>query len=182
MWQNLPNFLTIGRILLVPLTVWSLLHGDYAIALCAFVLAGLSDGLDGYLARRFSLQSVLGANLDPLADKALLVSIYVTLSVLKIIPTWLTIIVVTRDVLIIGAVVLATILAKPLVIKPIYVSKVNTVAQIVLAGAVLASLAFDIRNAEVLTAASLLVAALTLCSLAVYMKVWLRHMTHEEMK
>jgi cardiolipin synthase (CMP-forming) len=180
MWSNLPNFLTIGRILLVPFTVWSLIRGDYSIALIAFLVAGISDGLDGYLARRFGLLSELGASLDPLADKALLVSIYVTLAVLDYLPDWLTIIVVTRDVLIVSAVLLATFLTKPLKIRPVYISKVNTVAQIVLVLAVLASLAFDVSLDGWMLAACVFVAALTLGSLAVYMRFWLSHMTRED--
>jgi cardiolipin synthase (CMP-forming) len=179
MWRNIPNLLTIGRILLVPLTVWSLLQGNFLVALVSFLAAGVSDGLDGYIARRFSVQSELGASLDPLADKALLVSVYVTLTTLTLLPVWLTIIVVTRDVLIVGAVLLANFLDKPVAIRPVYISKVNTVAQILLAVAVLASLAFDQHQQTALTAASAVVAALTLWSLAVYMQLWLKHMATE---
>jgi cardiolipin synthase (CMP-forming) len=161
MWANVPNLITLSRILLVPLTVWFLLRGEYALALGSFLVAGLSDGLDGFLARRFQQQSELGATLDPLADKALLV---------------------TRDVLIVGAVLLANFLQKPVEIRPVYVSKVNTFAQIVLALGVLASLAMNYQNDALLKFASFGVAALTLVSLAVYMQLWLKHMAQEDVK
>jgi cardiolipin synthase (CMP-forming) len=176
MWSNLPNLLTIGRILLVPVTVWSLLGGDYLIALLAFVIAGVTDGLDGYLARRFSWQSVLGSYLDPLADKALLVSTYVTLAILHALPQWLAILVVSRDVMIVGAVLLSRYLEKPVVIKPVFVSKANTVAQIAFVVVLLASLALGWSIDRVLLAGAFSVAVLTLGSLAVYMRIWLSHM------
>jgi cardiolipin synthase (CMP-forming) len=177
MWNNLPNFLTIGRILLVPFTVWSLLQGDYVIAFLAFSIAGITDGLDGYLARRYSLQTELGAYLDPLADKSLLVAVYVTLAVLKLIPLWLAIVVVTRDVLIVGAVLLSRYLEQPVAIKPLFISKTNTVAQICLAASVLFSLAVEFQNETLLLGASTVVAILTAGSFAAYMQVWLDHMT-----
>jgi cardiolipin synthase (CMP-forming) len=182
MWANVPNLITLSRFLLVPLTVWFLLRGDYALALGSFLVAGLSDGLDGFLARRFSQQSELGATLDPLADKALLVSVYVTLTVMTLLPSWLTLIVVTRDVLIVGAVLLANFLQKPVEIRPVYISKVNTFAQIVFALGILACLAMNYKNDALLKFASIGVAALTLGSLAVYMQMWLKHMAQEDVK
>ena len=71
--MNLPNLITIGRILLVPITVWLIISGEFALAFVAFVTAGVSDGVDGYIARRFDQRTELGAYLDPIADKALLV-------------------------------------------------------------------------------------------------------------
>ncbi len=126
-WPHFPNVLTLGRILFVPLTIWSLIQGDYRLALALFIAAGITDGVDGFVARRFGLQTELGAYLDPLADKMLLVSIYVTLAALQVLPLWVTILVVTRDVLIVGAVMLARMLDRPFVIQPIFISKVNTV-------------------------------------------------------
>lgn len=177
MWANLPNFLTIGRILLVPFTVWSLLQGDYVTAFLSFTIAGLTDGLDGYLARRYKLQTELGAYLDPLADKSLMVAVYVTLAILKLLPVWLAIIVVTRDVLIVGAVLLSRYLERPVEIKPVFVSKANTAAQIGLAAGVLCSLALDIQHDPTLIAASIFVSILTVWSFTVYMALWLNHMT-----
>ena len=142
--MNLPNFITIGRILLVPITVWLIISGEFSLAFVAFVVAGVSDGVDGYIARKFNQRSELGAYLDPIADKALLVSIYVSLGFLQFLPAWLVILVVTRDVLIVGAVVLAWVVNKPMVVAPSMASKVNTVGQIVLAGLVLGLLGLKI--------------------------------------
>ena len=135
---NLPNLITIGRILLVPLTVWLIISEAYGLAFLSFVAAGVSDGIDGYLARHYNLRTELGAYLDPLADKALLVSIYVTLGLTKDIPAWLVIAVVSRDVLIVGAFMLSWLMDKPVRMAPLMVSKVNTAVQIIFAGAVLA--------------------------------------------
>jgi cardiolipin synthase (CMP-forming) len=178
-WPHIPNVLTVVRILLVPLTVYALSHGDYNVAFFTFLTAGITDGADGYLARRFKLQTELGAYLDPLADKFLLVSVFVTLAVLKVLPPWLAILAVTRDVLIVGAVMLARVLDKPVTIKPVMISKINTAAQICLAIGLLASLAFGEINAKLLQVAILTVAFLTVASGAVYMGMWFKHMNNE---
>jgi cardiolipin synthase (CMP-forming) len=178
-WPHIPNMLTVVRILLVPLTVYTLSHGDYLFAFFAFLTAGITDGVDGYMARRFKLQTELGAYLDPLADKFLLVSVFVTLALLKVLPPWVAILAVTRDVLIVSAVMLARVLDKPVTIKPVMISKINTAAQICLAVGLLASLAFGEINAKLLQVANLTVAFLTVASGAVYMAMWFRHMAEE---
>ena len=174
---SLPNLITIARILLVPVTVWLIINHQYLLALLAFLAAVISDAIDGFIARRFNLISELGGYLDPIADKALLVSIYVSLAILEVLPTWLAIIVVTRDVLIVGAVLLALLMGRPLEMKPLQISKLNTVAQIVFAGAVLLALSFDLHLDSLLMAGAFLVAALTLASGAFYMRNWVRHMS-----
>jgi cardiolipin synthase len=146
-------------------------------AFAAFLAAGISHGVDGFIARRFGLQSELGAYLDPIADKALLVSIYVTLGILQVLPVWLAILVVTRDILIVGAVLLAWVLEKPVEVKPLWVSKVNTVAQIAFAGALLLALATGWPLDLFLRAGIAAVATLTLASGLLYMRDWVRHMT-----
>jgi cardiolipin synthase len=133
--------------------------------------------VDGYLARRLDQRTELGAYLDPLADKALLVSIYVTLGVVGQLPSWLVILVVSRDVMIVGAVILSWVLERPVAIKPLYVSKMNTVLQITLAAAVLSDHAFEAVDLSPLT--NLLVplaAALTALSMGAYLVQWGRHM------
>jgi cardiolipin synthase len=176
--MNLPNFITIGRILLVPITVWLIISGEFSLAFVAFVVAGVSDGVDGFIARRLNQRSELGAYLDPIADKALLVSIYVSLGFLQFLPAWLVILVVTRDVLIVGAVVLAWVLNKPMVVAPSMASKVNTVGQIVLAGLVLGLLGLKISLEPLLYAGFVSVAILTFGSGALYMRDWLLHMAN----
>jgi cardiolipin synthase len=174
---NIPNLITLGRILLVPVVVWAISSpGAMWIAFVLFVVAGVSDAVDGFLAKRFGMASELGAYLDPLADKALIVSIYLTLGINGAIPRWLVILVVSRDILIVGGIMLSWLIGKPLKIKPLLVSKLNTAAQIVFACVVLGSLGFDIK-ADMLTLVLMaLVAALTLLSVAAYVADWVRHM------
>ena len=138
--MNIPNSITLGRLVLVPLVVWLIIDHQMEAAFLLFLLAGLSDAADGYLAKRYGWNSELGAYLDPIADKALLVSIYVTLGFAGHLPVWLVIAVVSRDILIVGAVVLSWMLSRPLSMRPLLVSKANTLSQIVLAGLVLAEL------------------------------------------
>jgi cardiolipin synthase len=173
---NIPNLITLGRILLVPVVVWAIASGAMWIAFVLFVAAGVSDAVDGFLAKRLNMATELGAYLDPLADKALIVSIYLTLGVNHLIPRWLVILVVSRDILIVGGIMLSWLLGNPLKIKPLLVSKLNTVAQIVFACVVLGSLGFGIE-AETLTLVLMaLVAVLTLLSVAAYLSEWVRHM------
>lgn len=179
LWPHIPNMLTVVRILLVPLTVWSLSNGDYVVAFVAFLIAGITDGVDGFVARKFGLHSELGAYLDPLADKFLLVSVFITLALMKVLPPWVAILAVTRDVLIVSAVMLARVLEKPVLIKPVMISKVNTAAQISLAVGLLASLAFGEINAGLLLLANITVGFLTVSSGAVYMAMWFKHMTEK---
>src|SRR5450830_1613361 len=140
---NIPNLITLGRILLVPIVVWAIASGTMWIAFVLFVGAGVSDAVDGFLAKRFNMTTVLGAYLDPLADKALIVSIYLTLGINGFIPRWLVIMVVSRDIMIVGAFMLSWLVGAPLKVKPLLVSKLNTVAQIVFASVVLGSLGFN---------------------------------------
>src|SRR5664279_3199215 len=174
---NIPNLITLGRILLVPIVVWAIATpGAMWIAFVLFLAAGVSDAIDGYLAKRFDMTTELGAYLDPLADKALIVSIYLTLGVNGFIPRWLVIMVVSRDILIVGGIMLSWVMGNPLKIKPLLVSKLNTAAQILFACVVLGSLGFDIK-ADMLTLVLMaLVTALTLLSVAAYVAEWVRHM------
>ena len=100
----------------------------------------MSDAVDGFLAKRFGMASELGAYLDPLADKVLIVSIYVSLGIVDALPRWLVILVVSRDLLIVGGVMFSWLIGKPVSVKPHPVSKLNTAAQLLLVGLVLAAL------------------------------------------
>jgi len=173
---NIPNSVTVGRILLVPFVVWAIIVGRYQLAFWLFVAAGISDAVDGFLAKRLGAQSEFGAYLDPLADKALLMSIYITLGIAALVPLWVVIAVVSRDIMILGAIVVSWIVGKPLVIHPLVVSKLNTLAQILLATLVLASNAFLFDPSPVLEALLVAVGALTLLSAAAYLASWMRHM------
>jgi cardiolipin synthase (CMP-forming) len=128
---NIANTITLMRLCLVPLAVWLVLRGQGLAAFCVFVFAGMSDAVDGWLARRRG-PTAIGALLDPVADKALLVSMYVTLASVRVLPDWLAILVVFRDAVIVGGVLAQSVLGIPVVIRPLMVSKLNTVLQIVL--------------------------------------------------
>lgn len=179
--MSIPNLITLGRILMVPVVVWAIIYGELWLAFVLFLAAGVSDAVDGYLAKRFNMASELGAYLDPLADKTLIVSIYVTLGIAGKIPLWLVILVVSRDIMIIGAIMLSWLLGSPLKVKPLLVSKLNTVAQIVFACVVLASLGFDLRADNLIFALIPVVAVLTLLSVAAYVREFIRHMNKAEM-
>jgi cardiolipin synthase len=174
--MTIPNFITIGRLIIVPLVIMMILQGEWQIAFALFVIAGVSDGVDGFLARRFDMRSELGAYLDPVADKALLVSIYLTLSIIGIIPAWVAILVVSRDIMIVSAVMLSWVLDKPLEIRPFLVSKLNTFAQIAYAAALLAAKAFNVSLGMWFDLTMWSIAALTVASAGAYLAFWVRHM------
>jgi cardiolipin synthase (CMP-forming) len=176
--MNLPNLITIARILLVPFIVWLIISGEMLAAFIAFLVAGISDGVDGFLAKRWSQVTTLGAHLDPLADKLLLVSIFVALGLGAHLPPWLVILVVSRDLLILGGLMVAWVLDRPMQIKPLVISKVNTFAQIALAGSVLGVLGLGIEVPGLIQLGSVAVGALTLASGAVYLRDWLRYVAN----
>src|SRR5436305_13577008 len=136
---SIPNLISLARILLVPVVVWAIASNQVLFAFLLFPAAGVSDAVDGFLAKRFGIASELGALLDPLADKVLIVSIYVALGIMDALPRWLVILVVSRDLLIVGGVMFSWIVNKPVNVKPHIVSKINTAAQPLLAGLALAS-------------------------------------------
>ena len=177
---SIPNLITLARILLVPVVVWAITSGAMKTAFLLFLAAGVSDAVDGFLAKRFGMQTELGAYLDPLADKAMIVSIYVALGFVNVIPRWLVILVVSRDIMIVSAVMLSWLVGRPVAIKALAISKANTVAQIVLALLALASQAFGFDAEPVLTFTMALVTVLTLLSIAFYLAAWVRHMNAAE--
>lgn len=174
--MTIPNFITIFRFLLVPAVVLSLLSGDVGWALALFAVAGLSDAADGFIARQFNQRSELGAYLDPMADKILLVSVFVVLGVMGELPLWLVVAAVSRDALIVAAVVLSAVMGKPVAMRPLAVSKLNTAVQIVLVIAVLAELVLAPALATLRPALVMLCGVLTVASTAAYLVQWLRHM------
>jgi cardiolipin synthase (CMP-forming) len=173
---SIPNLITLARILMVPVVVWAIASNTMWIAFVLFLVAGISDGVDGFIAKRFNMTTELGAYLDPLADKALIVSIYLTLGINGDIPRWLVILVVSRDILIVGGIMLSWLMDNPLQIKPLWVSKLNTVAQIAFACVVLGSLGFNIQVPTLKLVLMGAVVVLTLLSIAAYLAEWVRHM------
>jgi cardiolipin synthase len=176
-YASLPNLITLARLGLVPVVIAMIAAGRWQGACILFVLAGVSDAIDGWLAKSFNLRTELGAYLDPLADKALLVSIYVALAVVGALPTTLAIVVVARDVMIIGAFMISWLMGKPIKIRPLLISKLNTLVQIAFAAAVLGAKAFQFAPGSWILPAGYCVAALTLASLAAYLASWSRHMS-----
>jgi len=173
----LPNLISLGRLVLVPVSVEMIATRRWPEALALFLVAGASDALDGWIARRFDLRSELGAYLDAIADKALLICDYVTLAIVGELPMALALLVVSRDVMIIGGVILSWLLDRPMKIKPLWISKANTLGQISLVAAVLAALAFGWPLGAWASVGQWSVAALTLASLAAYFRLWAAHMS-----
>ncbi len=128
---NIPNSLTVFRIVLVPVIVILLIQGEYTKALVCFIIAGVTDGLDGMLARRLNQTTVVGSYLDPLADKVLLISMYATLAIIGVIPGWLSVIVISRDCIILGGILVLTLMSVSLEIRPSFISKINTTLQLI---------------------------------------------------
>jgi cardiolipin synthase len=173
---SIPNLITLARILLVPVVVWAIASHQMLFAFLLFAAAGVSDAVDGFLAKRFGMASDLGRYLDPLADKVLIVAIYVSLGIADALPRWLVILVVSRDLLIVGGVIFSWLIDKPVSVKPHPVSKLNTAFQLVLVALVLAALGFNFDPGIWQTITTAGVAALTLASVAVYLREWVRHM------
>lgn len=174
--MTIPNLITILRLILVPGVVLAMMQGRWDWAFAGFAVAGASDGVDGFIARRFDQRSRLGGYLDPMADKLLLVSVFVVLGVAGELPLWLVILVVSRDALIVLAVLLSSVMAQPVEMKPLLVSKANTAVQLLLAAFVLGELAFGIDIGAIRPALIILSGLLTVASAAAYLVAWLRHM------
>ena len=177
--MTLPNLITVGRLILVPLVIWFISDGAFAAAFIVFVIAGIGDGVDGFIARQYDLRSRLGTYLDPIADKVLLVSIYLSLTFIDEIAGWLAVMIVSRDMFIIGGVLLAWVLDRPIEVKPLVISKINTAAQIILAALVLGNLAFDAGLGDVRDVLVWVVGVLTIASATAYLIDWARHMALE---
>jgi cardiolipin synthase len=164
------------RFLLVPGVVYALLAERMEWAFIGFVIAGVSDGVDGFIARHFHQHSELGAYLDPVADKLLLASVFVVLGFMGELPLWLVVAAVARDGLIVIAVLLSSVMGNPVKVQPLMVSKANTAVQIVLVITVLAALTFDLEFGWFGDAMKYLSGLLTVASAAAYLVAWLRHM------
>jgi cardiolipin synthase len=127
--RHIPNIISVIRILLVLPIALALAHQRLALSIMLFAVAAISDAADGFLAKRFGWQSELGAVLDPIADKLLLATVFITLSFLKLVPLWLMIAVVARDVIIVSGAAAYRIIIGPLTAHPSFISKINTLCQ-----------------------------------------------------
>lgn len=170
--RHIPNIISCLRILLVYPVLNFLLQGRFGLGLGLFVLAGVSDGVDGFLAKHYRWQSRLGSYLDPIADKLLIVSCYLALAYLGLLPVWLTAIVVLRDVVIFSGAVAYYFLSEPFEGQPHWTSKANTFFQLVLVVAVLASQSVLPLSPVVLAGLEWLVLSTSLVSGALYVAVW----------
>jgi cardiolipin synthase len=128
--MNLPNSLTVFRILLIPFFLGFLVYGRYGAALLALIIAGITDILDGVIARMANQRTKLGAYLDPLADKLLLTSAFVTLSILQLVPIWVAIIILCRDLIIVTGTLLLYLTQTPMEVVPTALGKITTLAQL----------------------------------------------------
>ena len=177
LFGSLPNLITLGRLLLVPVIISLITTQRWTEAFICFVIAGASDALDGWIAKTLNLRSELGSYLDPLADKALLVSIYIALAIIGVIPATLAIIVVARDIMIVGAFMVSWVLGRPLKVRPLLISKINTLVQILFAALLLSVEAFGVQKGAWFDLSLYAVAGLALASLGVYFSQWFRHMS-----
>ncbi|MEH6404451.1 MAG: CDP-alcohol phosphatidyltransferase family protein [Sneathiella sp.] len=175
--MNIPNSITLARIVTVPFIVWLILREEMTLAFIFFLLSGVSDALDGLIAKQFDLVTKLGKYLDPIADKILLVSIYITLGVKGYLPSWLVILVVSRDFLIVGGILFSYLLEKRLVIAPIMISKINTFCQILLATLVLGSAGLEFNLGATVLITVYLVALTTIMSGYSYISGWMKQIS-----
>ena len=175
--MNLPNLITISRLLLTPYIVWLLLIESYFLGFIFFLLSGISDALDGFIAKRFNQKTLLGSYLDPIADKFLIVSAIVLLGYNGYVPIWLIIIIVSRDIAIFGAVIISWMLGTNLRIEPLIISKINTFLQlfyivmtftVILNNEFLTELILSIHDVT-----TYLIAVSTILSWLFYLRVWL---------
>ena len=170
--MNLPNIISLGRLLSVPVVIYLILNDFMTAAFWLFIAAGISDGVDGYLAKTLGQSSALGAYLDPIADKVLLVGVYLTLGQAGHLPTWLVIVVVFRDLIIVGGIILLHISNSGIRMRPLLISKVNTAAQIALIALVLVELGLKIDLGGFLVVLIYVVGATTIASGASYIINW----------
>jgi cardiolipin synthase (CMP-forming) len=173
--MTIPNLITTLRIILVPIFIIYLINERFLEALLVFVLAGLSDGADGLLARVLNQKSRLGAFLDPLADKFLLISAFVVLAARGFIPAWLTVTVITRDILILLGVLILYLNKQDIVIKPTMLSKVTTCLQLGTVFLVLARNHFHLFHI-IIPGVYVVAAIFTIASGLHYMRSWFQIM------
>lgn len=166
---NLPNVISFARLCAVPVAVWLALRHHLAATFVVFSAAGVSDALDGWLARRRG-GSALGAILDPAADKALLVAMFLTLAGIGVLPVWLAVLAVTRDLLIVAGLLVLWARSVRVRMRPLPISKLNTGLQLLLVGVVLLLRGFDLPGEIVVQALIWMVAATTLLSAAAYIQ------------
>jgi cardiolipin synthase len=161
--MNIPNFLTILRILLVPVFINLLIYGYHISALIVFLLAGLTDGLDGFIARISNKKTTLGTYLDPMADKLLLAAGFITLTKLHLVPVWLTIIILSRDAILLIGTLMIHLIHEAFNISPTIIGKGTTLFQLVYIVSVLVSIETE-KVSYILPPLALITTILTISS------------------
>jgi len=178
--HHLPNIISFLRIILVAPIVWALLNNHYDLAVILFVIAGISDGVDGFLAKRFDWTSRFGGVLDAIADKLLLVSTFICLWLLAVFPLWLVALIIIRDVLIVGGGVIYNLKVEKFIAEPSVMSKLNTLLQIVLATVGVLSLGLLKVSAVMIDVLSWAVAVTVVLSGFGYANTWGRRVVKRE--
>ena len=177
--MNFANIITIVRLLFTPFIIWLISSGYYKTSFIFFILSGLSDAIDGFIAKKFNQITILGSYLDPLADKILIVSSILILGFIGIIPSWLLILIVSRDLAIFGAVIISWLMESDLKIEPIFSSKINTFLQILYIGLILLNLSdfanFSILESTIIPYFSIIIGFFTLFSWSIYLVLWLKN-------
>ncbi len=169
--QYIPNLITGTRILCVPCLIWMLFHQQFERSLILVLFMGVSDALDGYLARCYHWKTTLGAYLDPIADKLMLLSAFLAFAMLGWIPWWLALVVIARDVVLLIGAVSYHLVTRKLQMDPLFISKINTFAQILLAVSLIYSQVHSI-NPQILNALMTLVVCTTVASGMHYVLEW----------
>jgi cardiolipin synthase len=172
--RQLPNLLSLLRLAAAPFAAWAILAGHDTLALAVFVTAGLTDGLDGFIARHWDFVSRLGAFLDPAADKLLMLATYAALLGVAATPWWLVALVIGRDLAIAAGWLASRLLRLPLRPRPLAIGKLSTLLQIAYAGLVLIILAFSLHAPVLLAGAAGLTGLITLLSGAAYLGLFAR--------
>ena len=179
MIKKVPNILSILRIILIPLVAWLILSDYFLYALITTLFIAISDFLDGFIARIFNAQSEIGSYLDAIADKAFIISAYMLIGTQNLLPTFLIIIVISRDIIIMGAFGLSFAMNQKLDINPLRISKVNTFLQFTLIILVLVKNIWEFDFIYMLSylidVAMYMVLVTTVASLLLYIKQWLKY-------
>ena len=161
--MNLPNSITLFRVVLIPFFINLMIYGYYRAALAVFVVACVTDALDGMIARLMNSKTDLGAFLDPMADKLLIVSAFITLVLLKMLPVWLAIIVISRDVILVFGSIIVYFMQHNFTVQPSLIGKITTVLQLLCVTLTLAHEAYALQ-VELLFALQWITAAATVAS------------------
>lgn len=172
--RHIPNIITIFRLFLIPPVAYAILKEQYVAAFWLFGIAGFSDALDGFLARAFKWQSELGATLDPIADKTLMIVSFYCLYWQGVIPWWLFVVVLMRDLIIVVGASAYQFVTRSLKMEPILLGKFNTGVQILMIMALLAHLSYQIIPVKWVDSLAVILLISTLVSGIAYVTIWLK--------